>query len=104
MQYPARRAGSAPVIREELLEAVRAALATAGFPEPAGGVALEIPKQRDHGDWSTNAALSIDKAAGVSPREAADRIRDALDRAPWPHLEAVDVAGPGFLNFRVAPS
>jgi arginyl-tRNA synthetase len=104
MQYPARRAGSAPVIREELLEAVRAALDTAGFAEPAGGVALETPKQREHGDWSTNAALAVAKAAGVSPREAAARIQAALEQARWPHLEAVDVAGPGFLNFRVAPS
>src|SRR5262249_10111787 len=104
MRYPVRRAGSAPVIREELLEAVRAALAAAGCPEPAGGGGLETPKQRDHGDWSTNAALAVAKPAGIAPREAADRIKVALERKPWSHLESVAVAGPGFLNFRVAPS
>ncbi len=83
---------------------MRAALAAAGFPEPVGGVALETPKQRDHGDWSTNAALAVAKPAGVAPMEAAARIKAALEEAPWPHLEAIEVAKPGFLNFRVAPS
>ncbi len=92
------------VIREELLDAVRAALDAAGFPEPARGIALDTPKQREHGDWATIAPRVVAKPAGVSPREAADRIKAELDRAPWPHLEAVEFAEPGFLNFRIAPS
>jgi arginyl-tRNA synthetase len=105
MQHPARAVpGAAPVIRDQLLDAVRAALDAAGFSEPAGGVALEPAKQRDHGDWQTNVALQVAKSAGVRAPEAAERIKDALDLTPWPHLEAVEVAGPGFINFRVAAS
>ncbi|HEV2993195.1 MAG TPA: arginine--tRNA ligase, partial [Acidimicrobiia bacterium] len=75
----------------------------AGFPEPAGGVALEPPKQREHGDWSTNVALQVAPSAGAAPREVAATLIDALGVALPAHV-AVDVAGPGFINFRVAPS
>ncbi|HEV2994272.1 MAG TPA: arginine--tRNA ligase, partial [Acidimicrobiia bacterium] len=91
------------MIRDQLLASVRAALAAAGFPEPAGGVALEPPKQREHGDWSTNVALQVAPSAGAAPREVAAKLIDALGVALPAHV-AVDIAGPGFINFRVAPS
>ena len=68
MHHPVRRTGPAPVIRDQLLHVLRAALTEVGFPEPAGGVALDLPKQREHGDWSTNIALQVAKPAGVAPR------------------------------------
>jgi len=92
------------VIRDQLLQHVRTALAEAGFDEPAGGVALEAPKDRGHGDWATNAALQVAKPAGVKPRDAATRIAAALEAAPPPHLERVEIAGPGFLNLFLAPT
>jgi arginyl-tRNA synthetase len=92
------------VIRDQLLDAVRAALDAAGLHEPAGGVALEPTRQRDRGDWQTNVALQVAKAAGLSAPEAAARIQAALQLTPWPHLESVEIAGPGFINFRIAPS
>jgi arginyl-tRNA synthetase len=92
------------VIRDQLLQHVRTALAEAGFEEPAGGVALEPPKERDHGDWATNVALQVAKPAGVKPRDAAQRIAAALEAAPPPHLERVEIAGPGFLNLFLAPT
>src|SRR6202521_4859428 len=82
MRYPVRCAGLLPVIRDQLLHSVRTALDAVGFPEPAGGVALDPPSQRDHGDWSTSVALQGAKAAGG----------------------AAPVAGPGFLNFFLAPA
>src|SRR5581483_2558948 len=57
------------VIRDELLLSLRAALAEAGFDEPAGGVALDPPRQREHGDWTTNVALQVAKSAGMPPRD-----------------------------------
>jgi arginyl-tRNA synthetase len=92
------------VIRDQLLEHVRAALAEAGFDEPAGGVALEPPKQREHGDWTTAVALQVAKSAGASPRDIAAQLAVILDAARVPHLERVEVAGPGHLNLHLAPT
>jgi arginyl-tRNA synthetase len=92
------------VIREQLVAALRTALDAAGFPEPAGGINLEPPKQREHGDWSTNVALQIAKPAGLPPREVAGRIVAALEAAPPPHVRAMEIAGPGFVNFHLAPT
>jgi arginyl-tRNA synthetase len=92
------------VIRDQLLDHVRRALAEAGFEEPAGGVALEPPKDRDHGDWATSVALQVAKPAGVKPRDAAERIAAALEASSLPHLERVEIAGPGFLNLFLSPT
>lgn len=97
------RAGLA-VIRDQLRTALASALEAAGFPVPADGFALESTKLREHGDWSTNVALQVAGAAGAKPREAAERIVRALEAAPPAHVERIDVAGPGFLNFHLAPT
>jgi arginyl-tRNA synthetase len=92
------------VIRDDLAAAVRAAVAAAGLPEPPAGVDLTPPKQREHGDWATNVALQLAKPAGRPPREVAAAIAAALEAAPPPHLERVEIAGPGFLNLHLAPT
>ena len=92
------------MIRDQLIDNVRAALVAAGFTEPPGGIALEVPKQRDHGDFTSNVALQVAKPAGVAPRDAAARLAAALEAGTAPHLDRVEVAGPGFLNFFLAPS
>jgi len=92
------------VIRETLVDAVRAALGRAGFPEPGGGVVLTPADRPEHGDWTTNAALQIAKPAGVPPREAAQRIADALMAQPPAHLDRVEIAGPGFVNLHLSPT
>ena len=86
---------------EELSAALRDALKAA---IDSGDLALELPdevrverpRNRDHGDWSTNIALQLAKAAGMPPRDVAtmlaSRVRDIGG------VNAVDVAGPGFLN------
>jgi arginyl-tRNA synthetase len=92
------------VIRETLVAALGAALGRAGFPEPRGGIVLTPADRPEHGDWTTNVALQIAKAAGVAPREAAQRIADALEADPPEHLARVEVAGPGFVNLHLAPT
>ena len=92
------------MIRDQLVVAQRAALDDAGFPVPAGGIDLEPPKQREHGDWSCSVALKVAKPAGVSPRDAAARIVAALESASPRHVEAIEIAGPGFINFHLAPT
>ena len=92
------------MIRDQLLSSVRDVLRSAGLPEPADGVVLEVPNRRDHGDWTANVALQLAKEVGRSPRDLAAEIAAAIEEAKPAHLESVEVAGPGFLNFRLAPS
>ncbi len=60
---------------------------------------LERPKNRDHGDWASNAALKLSKVVGAAPREFAAEIAAAL--AETDGIASVEVAGPGFINIRL---
>ncbi|MGH9035995.1 MAG: arginine--tRNA ligase, partial [Acidimicrobiia bacterium] len=91
------------MIRDDLADAVRAALAVAGLPDPPGGIELTPPKARDHGDFATNVALQLAKGAGRPPREVAQALADVLMASPPAHLERVEIAGPGFLNLHLGP-
>jgi arginyl-tRNA synthetase len=63
---------------------------------------LERPKQADHGDYATNAALVLAPLLKAPPREVAERLGGALRDRLGDALERVEVAGPGFLNFFLA--
>jgi len=82
-----------------LATAVRDALVRLGLPSE--DPALERPKDPDHGDWASTVALRVAKAAGRPPRELADAL--AADLVALPEVDAVEVAGPGFVNFRLSP-
>ena len=88
-------------VRDTLIEAVRSALVDLGV-EPPGAVQLERPGNPDHGDWSTNAALACAKAAARNPRELGTDLAARLEADPPTHVVGVEVAGPGFVNFRLA--
>lgn len=92
------------MIRQQLLDAVRSALADLGVDPVPEGVGLERPARREHGDWSTNAALACAKAAKRNPRELGQALLDHLAAAPPPHVERLELAGPGFVNFHLAPT
>ena len=79
-----------------LAEARRAG-STAGLT--ATELTVDRPKNRDHGDWSSNVALKLAKAVGANPRELATEIAAGL--AETPGIASVDVAGPGFINIRL---
>ncbi|WP_181706920.1 arginine--tRNA ligase [Chthonobacter rhizosphaerae] len=66
-----------------------------------GRVAVEPPRDASHGDIATNAAMVLAKPLGRKPRDLAEAIAAAL-RADA-DVEAVDVAGPGFINLKIAP-
>ncbi len=70
---------------------------SAGVPDT---VRVERPKVKEHGDYATNVAMQLTKQAGRPPREIAELIAARLGAAEG--IAAVDVAGPGFLNVRVA--
>ena len=88
---------------QQLLDEALARLRAEGvLPAEAGGtVAVERARDARHGDFATNAALVLAKAAGLRPRELAERIVAALPDSP--RVAAVEIAGPGFVNFRLAP-
>jgi len=83
-------------IRTVLAEAVAAGELAVNVPDE---VRVERPKNREHGDWSTNVSLQLAKDAGMPPREVATRLATRL--AAVEGIKAVDVAGPGFLNITV---
>lgn len=63
-------------------------------------VLVERPKVKEHGDYATNIALQLGKKAGMNPREFAQLLADQLATAEG--VAAAEIAGPGFLNIRVA--
>ena len=65
-------------------------------------VAVEPPRDPLHGDMATNAAMVLSKPAGLKPREIADKL--ALVLAADQRITTAEVAGPGFLNMRLAAS
>ena len=65
-------------------------------------VELERPRDPSHGDWSTNVALTTAKLAGMAPRALAEMLAGDLTERLGPVVSAVEIAGPGFINFRLA--
>ncbi|HWD62872.1 MAG TPA: arginine--tRNA ligase, partial [Humibacter sp.] len=62
-------------------------------------IRLDRPRNRDHGDWASNVAMRLAKPLGANPRELAEEI--ALEVARLDGVAAAEVAGPGFINFRL---
>ena len=82
------------VITEAIARAITSGQIEASLPE---AIPLERPKNRDHGDYATSIALQLAKAAGKNPREVALILQKHIGTTPL--ISAVDIAGPGFLNF-----
>lgn len=62
-------------------------------------VHVERPRSREHGDYATNVALTLAKAAGVAPRILAQAIVDRIVLVDG--VSSADIAGPGFINIRL---
>ena len=67
---------------------------------PRGNVTVEPPRDPSHGDLATNAAMVLAKPAGTNPRALAELLAARL--AELPAVSSVEIAGPGFLNLRLA--
>ncbi|MBO9508868.1 arginine--tRNA ligase [Thalassospira sp. A3_1] len=71
---------------------------------PAGSdtarITVEPPRDAAHGDAATNAAMLLSKAAGMKPRDLAEKLAEKLGSLD--HIEQVEIAGPGFINLRMA--
>jgi arginyl-tRNA synthetase len=81
-----------------LKSSLAAALARIGAPADTP-VAFETPRQAEHGDLTTNVAMTLAKKMGAPPRQLAARIIAAweLDRS---EVSAIEIAGPGFINLK----
>ncbi len=88
-------------LRTRVEDALRALLAAAGDHEPLPDFAIEVPRQKEHGDFSCNAAMLLAKRRGRKPREIAGELMDRLGDAGGLVTRA-EVAGPGFLNVVLA--
>jgi arginyl-tRNA synthetase len=87
--------------REEIEAAVTAALNRLLGPESEGVDPLVRPTQDPRfGDYQSNVALGLARQLGRKPREVAESLAAALD---LPACEPPEIAGPGFLNFRLRP-
>ncbi|RDC59306.1 Arginine--tRNA ligase [Alteripontixanthobacter maritimus] len=87
----------------EKLDAVLNALemeATLPPGTPRSNVTIEPPRDASHGDMATNAAMVLSKAAKSKPRDLAETITTHLARDP--DIVTADIAGPGFINLKLA--
>ncbi len=86
-----------------LLSRAIESLAGGELPAETAGIVPHIERTRDpqHGDFATNVAMSMSRVARKSPREIAGLIVAALPSSEL--VAGVEIAGPGFINFRLAP-
>jgi len=93
------------VLLDVLGEALADAARQNGWELPSGGTRapLTVPSDPTHGDLATNLALLLSKSVKRPPREVAQKLIDSLPVGKGV-LAGVDIAGPGFINFRLAPA
>jgi arginyl-tRNA synthetase len=90
------------MIDDVIRKGLRAPLEKLGIYEEDVVIELEKPRDRSHGDLSTNVALMLAKRLGRKPRDLAGELAAGVsfDRAI---IASVEIAGPGFINFRFGP-
>jgi arginyl-tRNA synthetase len=92
-------------VKNELLQALSAVLEQL-LPGAGARAAFESPKVAAHGDLATTAAMQLAKPLKQPPRQVAENLRASLLAAPafqsW--VDAVDIAGPGFINIKLKPA
>ena len=92
-------------VKQQLLQALQAALDQLA-PGSAPKAAFESPKQAAHGDLAITAAMGLARALKRNPRELGSELVALLQEQPavqrW--VQALDIAGPGFVNLRLSPA
>ena len=93
---------------EQLMQAILQAFADLKRENRLSGgelpseVVVERPKNREHGDWSTNVAMQFAGEFNLKPRELAELVAEKLSKHEG--IESVSIAGPGFINLFVSSS
>lgn len=89
------------MLKDGILEAiVQAGLAQR---EEIPAIVLEVPKDKAHGDFATNAAMQLTRIAKKNPRQIAEEILGKFDYTKA-GIEKAEIAGPGFINFTLSKS
>ncbi len=91
-------------LRNEIEQGIEAAKAAGRFDyAELPAFIVEVPKDKAHGDFATNAAMVLTKQAKMKPRDIAQAIVDSLNKESK-LIEKVEIAGPGFINFYLSKS
>ncbi|OIK16070.1 arginine--tRNA ligase [Bacillus sp. MUM 116] len=87
-------------VQSKIKEEIKAAVLKAGLAteEQLPDVILETPKEKVHGDYSTNMAMQLARVAKKAPRMIAEALIENFDRSKA-SIEKIELAGPGFINF-----
>jgi arginyl-tRNA synthetase len=96
------------MVRDRVVDIFRRALARGAaegrWPAAETPFSVEAPRDPRHGDFAVNAAMVLAKAAGKPPREVAAAIVEAVRAVdPDGDVASLEIAGPGFINVRLAP-
>ena len=89
-------------MKEQLISNISQCLVNLEYPPTE--VAILRPKSPEHGDFASNIALILAKPLGKNPREIAESIKSELQNSFNDNFESIDIAGPGFINFRLKKS
>ena len=87
-------------IKAALLSAISSGQLNLSPEDVPTEIVVERPKNLDHGDWATNVAMQVGKKAGLNPRAAAEILQPFMEALAG--VEAVEIAGPGFINLRLS--
>ncbi|MBA4541892.1 MULTISPECIES: arginine--tRNA ligase [Thermoactinomyces] len=86
--------------KEELKQEIERAVIAADLVKETDipEIVLEVPREKEHGDWATNIAMQLTRIARKNPREIAQKIVAGIDREQV-GVRDIQIAGPGFINF-----
>lgn len=87
-------------VQNKLKEEIKNAVLKAGLAaeDQIPGVVLELPKEKAHGDYSTNMAMQLARVAKKAPRKIAEELVENFDKSKA-SIKKIEIAGPGFINF-----
>ncbi len=88
-------------MKENIENLVKEALVSLGVTP--GEIVVEHPVDLSHGDYSTSVALAYAKEVRKSPKALAEELVEILNKNKGEYIEKIDIAGPGFINFHLAP-
>ena len=90
-------------LRSALEQAMNRAMERGQLPQaPLPDFVLEVPADRSHGDWASNAAMVGARSFRMAPVKIAQAIQENLDLSGT-YFQTCEIAGPGFLNFTYDP-
>ncbi|NMF00982.1 arginine--tRNA ligase [Aneurinibacillus aneurinilyticus] len=86
--------------KSKIIEQIKQAVIAAGIveAEQIPDFALELPKDKQHGDYATNVAMQLTRIARRNPRQIAEEIISGFDKQAA-SISKIEIAGPGFINF-----